>query len=62
MEVHNKINNQEIFINEEVIKKVSDTLEVGDIFSVRRYGKFCFREIEKKTKKDNLIIMIDKYV
>lgn len=62
MEIHNKINNQEIFINDEVAKKVSDTLEVGDIFSIRRYGKVCFRGIEKRTKKDNLIIAIDKYV
>lgn len=60
--VSERIKNQEIFINEEVVKRASNTLGVGDVFSVRRYGKFCFRKIIGKTKKDNLVIEIDKYI
>ena len=60
--ISDKIKNQEIFINEECAKKVSNLLEVGDIFSVRKFGKFKFKEIIGKTKKDNFIIVIDKYI
>lgn len=60
--IHEKIKNQEIFVNDEAVKKVSILLEPGDVFSVRRYGKFCFREIVGKTKKNNFIVEIDKYV
>lgn len=60
--ISDKIKNQEIFINDECAKKVSNLLEVGDIFSVRKFGKFKFKEIIGKTKKDNFIIVIDKYI
>lgn len=60
--VSDKIKNQEIFINDECAKKVSNLLEVGDIFSIRKYGKYRFREIIGKTKKNNFIIGIDKYI
>lgn len=60
--VHDKVKNKEIFINETVVKKVSNLLEIGDVFSIRKYGKFCFNKILGKTRKDNFIIEIDKYV
>lgn len=60
--VINKVKNQEIFINDIVVKKVSIVMGIGDIFSIRRYGKFKFKDIIGKTKKDNFIIEIDKYI
>lgn len=60
--VHEKIRDNDILVNEVIEKKVSTVLKVGDVFSVRRYGKFCFREIVGRTKKDNFIIVINKYV
>ena len=61
-EVHHKVSNKEIFINDNVVRKVSDTLKIGDIFSIRKYGKFRFKKIIGRTKKDNFIIVIDKYI
>lgn len=60
--VHEKVKEQEIFVNDVVEKRASKVLEIGDVFSVRKHGKFRFREIVGKTKKDNFIIKIDKYV
>jgi len=60
--INEKIKNQEIFINDVVAKKSSLILNIGDVFSVRRYGKFRFSGIIGKTKKDNFVIEIDKYV
>ena len=68
-----KIRNQDIFVNDVVVKKGSSLLKIGDVlsaqklrlkavFSIRRYGKFCFRSVIGKTKKDNYIIEIDKYI
>lgn len=61
-DIHGKIKNQEIIINNVVAKKVSDVLNIGDNFSIRKYGKYRFKEFIGKTKKDNFIIVIDKYV
>ena len=60
--VNDKVKNQEIFINDILIRKASGTLYMGDVFSVRRYGKFVFKGIIGRTKKDNFIIEINKYV
>ncbi len=37
-------------------------LGVGDVFSVRGYGKFSVKEIGEPTKKDRLPVVIEKYV
>ena len=41
---------------------VSDEVKVGDIFSVRGYGKFILCEISGRTKRDRLHIIIKKYI
>lgn len=61
-EIYNKIRDKEIFINEIPVKRASNLLCVGDVFSIRKYGKFIFREIIGETKKGNLIVDIDKYI
>lgn len=60
--VSEKVKGQDVFLNDVVVKKASNVFEVGDVFSVRRCGKFKFRKIIGRTKKDNYIIEIDKYV
>lgn len=56
------VRDQDIFINDVAVRKVSYVMETGDVFSVRRYGKFRFNGVIGRTKKDNFIIEIDKYV
>lgn len=57
-----KIKNQEILINDIPAAKTSTLLKPNDIFSIRKIGKFKFKEIMGTTKKDNLIIEINKYI
>ena len=51
-----------IILNYEIAKKPEYLLKEGDIFSVKRYGKYRFQEIIGKTKKENYIILILKYI
>lgn len=61
-DVSNKIKNKEIMLNHQILSKTSLLLKDGDVFSVRRCGKFKFVGIIKTTKKDNFIIKYLKYV
>lgn len=56
-----KIREQEVILNDEVLRKRNAILKEGDRFSVRKYGKFLFEEIEGKTKKEHFILKIQKY-
>lgn len=60
--VGEKVRNQEIFVNDVAIRKVSIVLDTGDVFSVRRYGKFRFGRVVCRTKKDNFVVEINKYI
>ena len=60
--VTDKIKNKEILLNYEILNKNSYLLKENDIFSIRKFGKYKFIGIEKKTKKDNYIIKYLKYV
>ena len=55
------IKNKEILLNYEVVKKSLVLVQDGDIFSIRGYGKYRFRGIIGRTKKENYVIIIDKY-
>ena len=44
------------------IPKCSYNLKVGDILSIRKYGKYKYNGVIKTTKKNNYIVRIDKYV
>ena len=59
--VEEKIKNKEIFINYEILKNKDYKLKEGDIFSIRKYGKYKFIKIIKITKKNNLLIEYLKY-
>lgn len=60
--VIDKIKEKEIIINYEVLTKNSYTLKEGDIFSIRRYGKYKYIGITNNTKKDHFVIKYLKYI
>ena len=55
------IKDKDILINYEIVSNVSKKFIVGDIFSIRKYGKYKYLGIIKNTKSGNYIIKIDKY-
>ena len=51
-----------ITLNYETVTKKEYQLKENDIFSIKKYGKYRFKEIIGKTKKENYIILIEKYI
>lgn len=60
-QVLEKFKNNEIILNYQEEIKPTRILKEGDIFSIRKYGKFKFSQILKETKKGSLIIEILEY-
>lgn len=60
--IKDKIKDKEILLNHELLKNNSYVLRVGDVFSIRRFGKYKYMGIVKQTKKDNYIIKCFKYL
>ena len=60
--IKDKIKDKEILLNHDLLKNNSYVLKIGDIFSIRRFGKYKYMGIIKKTKKDNYIIKCLKYL
>mgnify|MGYP003571315320 CR=1 FL=1 len=58
----NKINNKEVIVNYNILMKHSYVLKEGDIFSIRRYGKYKYLGIINNTKKNKLVIKCLKYI
>ena len=56
------ITKKEIILNYNPLTNNSYLLKENDIFSIRKYGKYKFLGIIKTTKKDNLIIKLNKYI
>lgn len=56
------IKNKLVTLNYETLNKYDYTIKENDIFSIKKYGKYKFIKIIKKTKKDNYIIWINKYI
>lgn len=61
-QVKKKFYNDEIILNYEVCRKNNYNLCDGDIFSVRKSGKYKFDGVVKMTKRDNYIIKLYKYI
>lgn len=53
---------KKVFLNGAVCEKPDTLLTPGDVFSVRGYGKFRFREISGQSKKGKIVAQIEKYV
>ena len=60
--IKKKFYNDEIILNYEPCHKLEYNLRPNDIFSIRKYGKYKFGGIIKKSKKDNYIIKCYKYL
>ena len=60
-EILNKFKDKEVVLNYEVLTKYTTNINPGDIFSIRKYGKYKFSEIKTMTKRNNYIIIIKKY-
>ena len=57
-----KIRNKEVILNYDVLVKNSYFLKEGDIFSIRRYGKYKFVGVVNITKKNRKVVKCLKYV
>ena len=60
--VEEKFKNKEIVLNYEIIMKSSYNVKEGDVFSIRKYGKYKYLGIIDKSKRNKLIIKCQKYV
>lgn len=58
----NKFSDGEVIVNYEICYRRSYILREGDIFSIRRHGKYKFGNVLKNTKKDNYVIRIYRYI
>lgn len=59
--IKTKIKDKKILVNYDY-PKTSYTLKENDIFSIRRYGKYKYRGITNTTKKNHIVVKIDKYM
>lgn len=55
------IKRKEILLNYELVNNNSKKLNKGDIFSIRKYGKYRYEGIIKETKSNNLLVRYLKY-
>ena len=60
--IKKKFLNDEIILNYTPCHKLNYTLKENDIFSIKKNGKYIFNGVINKTKKDNYIIKIKKYI
>lgn len=59
--IFDKLSDGEVYKNYEVVKQKSCKFKEGDIFSVRKFGKYQIDKVEGITKKGNQIVIIKKY-
>ena len=60
--IKKKFLNDEIILNYIPCHKLNYILKEKDIFSIKRNGKYIFNGIINKTKKDNYLIKLQKYI
>jgi len=51
-----------VSVNHGVTESVSETLDEGDVLSVRGYGRFILYSVGDRTKKDRIHVVIKKYI
>ena len=52
---------KKVFLNERICENNSYTVKIGDIISVRGYGKMIFKEISGETRKGRIYIQVEEY-
>ena len=60
--IKEKIKNKEIILNYDFLQSSSYYLHEGDIFSIRKFGKYNYIGVVKRTKKDNYVVKYLKYI
>lgn len=55
------IKEKNIILNYDILKDKSYKLKDGDVFSIRRYGKYKYNGIIDQTKKNHLVLEVLKY-
>ena len=60
--VKNLIQEKKVYLNNELLQNGEKKIAVNDTFSIRKYGKYRLKEIMGNTKKDNIILVIQKYI
>ena len=60
--VKDKFIDGDVILNYEVTHKLNTTLNIGDTFSIRKYGKYKFHSIKGNSKSGNYIVIIKKYI
>ena len=53
---------QRVFINYENETKNSKQVNIGDVLVIRGKGKFIIKELEGKTRKDKLVVIVEHYI
>lgn len=59
--IKEKVMNEEVTLNYEIVKNGAVEIHEMDIFSMRKYGKFKFIGVKDTTKRGNLIIVLCRY-
>lgn len=59
--VDEKFKNKDVILNYEIATKPSYLLKIGDIFSIRKHGKYKYLGAISKSKKDKYVIEYQKY-
>ena len=56
------IKDKKIVYNYKLLTSGTKNINIGDTFSIRKFGKYKFIGIDGNTKKNNLILKIHKYI
>lgn len=56
------IKDKKVVYNYELLTNGTKNIQINDTFSIRKFGKYKFIEIEGNTKKNNLVLKIYKYI
>lgn len=62
LKVNSMIKDNMILVNYNTVKSSSLILKNNDILSIRKYGKYIIKNIIGTTKKNNLVLEIEKYI
>ena len=60
--INDMIKKKEIMLNYDYLKNADYKLKNGDIFSIKRVGKFKYNGVLKSTKSDHVIVEVLKYI
>ena len=60
--VKDLIKDKKIVYNYELLTNSTKNISINDTFSIRKYGKYKFISIDGNTKKNNLVLIIHKYI